>query len=72
MSGSRHSFAWDLNHASFDHARLRLSSGKGYSMYLAVARATVSPCCLATTRSAVSMPAEIPADVITLPASTTC
>ena len=29
--------------SSIDHTRLRLFSGNGYSMYLAVARATASP-----------------------------
>ena len=29
--------------SAIDQTRLRLSSGKGYSMYLAVARATASP-----------------------------
>ena len=29
--------------AAIDQTRLRLSSGKGYSMYRAVARATASP-----------------------------
>src|SRR5947207_150121 len=41
-------------------------------MLRAVLRATVSPCSRATTRSAMSMPAEIPAEVSTLPSSTTC
>jgi len=29
--------------SAIDQTRLRLSSGKGYSMYMAVARATASP-----------------------------
>src|SRR3989441_4144091 len=41
-------------------------------MLRAVLRATVSPCSRATTRSAMSMPAEIPAEVSTLPSSTAC
>jgi hypothetical protein len=41
--------------------RRRLSSENVYSMSCAVARATASPWQRATTRSAMSMPAEIPA-----------
>ena len=51
--------------------RRRLSSGNGYSIWHAVARPTASPKQLATTRSAMSIPAEIPADVNTWPSSTT-
>ena len=41
-------------------------------MCLDVARAISSPKYRATTCSAISMPAEMPADVITRPSSTTC
>src|SRR5438034_1233475 len=41
-------------------------------MWRAVARAILSPQCRATTRKAMSMPAEMPAEVKTFSSSTTC
>ena len=52
--------------------RRSLLSGYGDSICRAVARAMSSPKARATTVSAISMPAEMPADVSTRPSSTTC
>ncbi len=50
--------------------RRALLSGKGYSICFAVALATLSPKYLATTFKAISIPAEMPAEVNKLPSST--
>ena len=51
--------------------RRSLVLGNGYSMCRAVARAMASPQYSATTNNAMSIPAEIPAEVMTFPAFTT-